>query len=397
VYRAWDEKLDREVALKLLPARAPNDGQPTNPIIEEGRVWRGCVIPNVVTLYGADLIDGHVGLWMERVSGRTLEAIVGDGRKFTRKRWSRSASSSPAPSAPCIAAGLVHRDIKASNVMIADDGRPVLGAGLALKLANVEVTWTAGSWRRSFLVSVSSVVVPWLSHRSLPPGDHATPEAAAFARLELERRGPVRGHEAIALSVFAGLGLLWATSGWHGLDVTFVALVGLIVLLLTGTLSWERAMGERVAWDVFIWYGGLLKMSELLNSTGVTKLFAESVGGMLGGLSWMTVLVLTLLIYFYAHYFFASITAHLLAMFPPFVALLIGVGVPPLLAVYSLMCLANLTAGLTHYGTTTGPVLYSQNYVTFGDWWRVGLIVSSVNLLIWLTIGFAWWKFLGFW
>jgi DASS family divalent anion:Na+ symporter len=42
-------------------------------------------------------------------------------------------------------------------------------------------------------------------------------------------------------------------------------------------------------------------------------------------------------------------------------------------------------------------VLFSQNYVTFADWWRVGLIVSSVNLLIWLTIGFAWWKFLGFW
>ena len=48
---------------------------------------------------------------------------------------------------------------------------------------------------------------------------------------------------------------------------------------------------------------------------------------------------------------------------------------PPLLAVYSLMCLANLTAGLTHYGTTTGPILYSQNYVTFGEWWRAGFAV----------------------
>jgi DASS family divalent anion:Na+ symporter len=179
--------------------------------------------------------------------------------------------------------------------------------------------------------------------------------------------------------------------------VTFVSILGLSALLLTGTLAWEQVTGERSAWDVFIWYGGLLKMGELLNNTGVTKVFAESVGGVFVGLPWFTVLLLTLLIYFYAHYFFASITAHVLAMFPPFVLLLTAVGVPPLLAVYSLMCLANLTAGLTHYGTTTGPILFSANYVTFGEWWRAGFAVSVVNLLVWLTVGFAWWKFLGHW
>ena len=115
---------------------------------------------------------------------------------------------------------------------------------------------------------------------------------------------------------------------------------------------------------MFIWYGGLLKMGELLNATGVTTAFATAVGAMLGGLGWFTVLVLVLFIYFVTHYFFASITAHMLALFPPFVALLISVGVPPTLAVYSLMCLTNLPAGLTHYGTTTGPILFSQGYVT---------------------------------
>jgi DASS family divalent anion:Na+ symporter len=197
--------------------------------------------------------------------------------------------------------------------------------------------------------------------------------------------------------VFASVGLLWLTSGLHGLDVTFVSILGLATLLLSGVLGWDQVTGERSAWDVFIWYGGLLKMGELLNNTGVTKVFAESVGGIFVGLPWFTVLLLTLLIYFYAHYFFASITAHVLAMFPPFVLLLTAVGVPPLLAVYSLMCLANLTAGLTHYGTTTGPILYSANYVTFGEWWRAGFAVSVVNLVVWLTVGFAWWKFLGYW
>jgi DASS family divalent anion:Na+ symporter len=273
----------------------------------------------------------------------------------------------------------------------------ILAAGLALKLVNLEVTWS--SWFVAAIVPgiVSSLAVPWIVHRVLPPTITRTPEATAFAQRELDRLGPLNRRESIALAVFVGIGLLWLTSGWHGLDVTFVAMAGLAVFLLTGTLGWEQVTSERTAWDVFIWYGGLLKMGELLNATGVTKVFAESVGGLFVGLPWMTVLVCTLVVYFYVHYFFASITAHVLALFPPFVLLLTSVGVPTPLAVYSLMCLANLTAGLTHYGTTTGPIFYSQDYVTLGQWWRAGFFVSLANVIIWLTVGFAWWKWLGYW
>jgi DASS family divalent anion:Na+ symporter len=187
------------------------------------------------------------------------------------------------------------------------------------------------------------------------------------------------------------------TSGWHHLDVAVVAMAALGILFLTNVLSWETALREQSAWDVFVWYGGLLTMGEVLNETGSTTAFANWVGGSFTGMDWFVVLLLTLLIYFYAHYAFASITAHALAMFPPFVVMLIGLGTPPLLAVYSLACIANLTAGLTHYGTTTAPIVFAEKYVSFGDWWRVGFVVSVVNLTIWLTVGFAWWKVLGFW
>lgn len=272
----------------------------------------------------------------------------------------------------------------------------VLAANLAMKLVNVEVTWTG--WLIAALVPglASALMVPWVVHRALPPEITHTPEAAEFARTELLRMGPLSRDEMIALGVFIGVGLLWATSGLHGLDVTFVSFTGLSALILTGTLKWEQAVAEKSAWDVLVWYGGLLKLGELLNATGVTRVFAETVGQSLTGFPWAAVLVVTLLVYFYTHYFFASITSHMLAMFPPFVLVLTSLGAPPMLAVYSLMCLANLPAGLTHYGTTTGPILFSQGYVTLGDWWRTGFIVSVANVTIWLTIGFAWWKVLGF-
>jgi divalent anion:Na+ symporter, DASS family len=138
-------------------------------------------------------------------------------------------------------------------------------------------------------------------------------------------------------------------------------------------------------------------MGELLNESGSTVAFARWAGGSLGGMPWFGALLLTLAVYFYAHYAFASVTAHALAMFQPFVVMLIALGTPPLLAVYPLACMANLTAGLTHYGTTTAPMVFAEGYVGLRDWWTVGLIVSFANLAIWLTVGFAWWKFLGFW
>jgi DASS family divalent anion:Na+ symporter len=273
----------------------------------------------------------------------------------------------------------------------------VLAAGLAAKIANVDVTWSG--WLLAALAPglASCVVVPWLVHKVVPPEITHTPEAAAFAARELEVLGRIGRNEAVTLAVFTGVGLLWLTTGLHRLDVTLVAMMGLSVMLIAGTLRWDVIVAERNAWDVFIWYGGLLKMGELLNATGVPAAFATSVGGVLGGLGWFPVLLLVLLLYFWTHYAFASITSHMLALFPPFASLLIGVGVPPTLAVYSLMCLTNLPAGLTHYGTTTGPILFSQGYVTLAEWWRAGAVVGAANLIVWLTVGLAWWRLLGFW
>ena len=285
----------------------------------------------------------------------------------------------------------------ACAMFITGQASNLLGAQLALKLANVQVT--APSWFMAAIVPglLSCLVVPWITYKTLRPELTSTPEAPAYAREELRKMGPLNRSEWITLFVFAGVGLLWLTTVWHRLDVTLVALGGLAILLVTGTMSWQTAASERSAWDVFVWYGGMLRMGELLNATGSTRVFAEHVAAMFGGIPWHIVLVGILIIFFYTHYFFASITAHMLAMFPPFIAVLIGIGVPPLLAVYSLMCLANLTAGLTHYGTTTGPILFGTGYVTRTEWWRVGFFVSIANMLIWLTAGFAWWKFLGFW
>jgi di/tricarboxylate transporter len=48
-------------------------------------------------------------------------------------------------------------------------------------------------------------------------------------------------------------------------------------------------------------------------------------------------------------------------------------------------------------GLASAPIVFGEGYVGFGAWWRVGLLAALANLAIWLTIGFGWWKLLGFW
>jgi DASS family divalent anion:Na+ symporter len=67
------------------------------------------------------------------------------------------------------------------------------------------------------------------------------------------------------------------------------------------------------------------------------------------------------------------------------------------LVVFAFACLANLSAGLTNYGTTPAPMFFAANYVPLRRWWTVGAVVSVVNLAIWTTAGFAWWKLIGIW
>ena len=272
-----------------------------------------------------------------------------------------------------------------------------LAAQIAGQQFGYQVTWS--SWFVAGIVPglCSMAIVPWLVMRLNPPEIRRTPEASAFARAELKKMGRMSVPEIVLTIVFVSVCGSWVTSGSHGVDITVTALLGSVALLLTGVLKWEDIRSEKAAWDIFIWYGGLVRLGKALNDAGVTSEFAKAVGGWFAQAGWVTLFVAALAIYFYAHYGFASITAHILAMYSPFLAVLVKEGAPIGLIAFSFACFANFAAGLTNYGTTPSPMFFAHDYVGLGRWFRIGFIVSLVNLLIWSTVGFAWWKLIGIW
>ena len=275
---------------------------------------------------------------------------------------------------------------QASNVII---------AGFAAQQANIDLNYSA--WFVAAIIPslISLAVIPMMIYRLYPPEVKETPNAVSFAHDELEKLGPLTGHEKILLVVFVAVVALWITAKLHGIDSTVIALTGISALLVTRVLDWHDLIDETHAWEVFIWYGGLVMMATALGETAIPKLFAGSVASITTGWSWPLALLILALVFFYAHYAFASITAHVTAMFIPFLAVTIAVGAPAGLTVLALTYFANLSAGLTHYGTTPAPIYFGLGYVTQKRWWTIGLIASILNIIIWSVVGLGWWKVLG--
>ncbi len=288
-------------------------------------------------------------------------------------------------------------DVLASSMWWTGQASNALIAKFAFTTAKIDFTY--GKWILGSVVPglVLLVLVPLTLYRLYPPDVKHTPGAAKIAREELARLGPMSRPERTMLLVFMLVAGLWMTTAWHHINYAVVALLGISVLFLTNVLSWDDITGERPAWDVFIWYGGLVRMAEALGETGITRKFAEYAASMTVGWTWGAALAVLVLIYFYAHYGFASITAHATAMFTPFLVVVIAAGAPPLLAVLLLAYMSNLSACLTHYGTTPAPIYFGSRYITQRDWWLYGLIISLISIGVYGTIGLAWWKLLGWW
>ena len=126
VFRAWDTELHREVALKLLLPEHAGTEEAHARILQEARRLARVRHPHVVQVYGAERHDDRVGLWMELVRGESLEEILKTRGAFGAREAAAIGQDLCAAIASVHGAGLLHRDIKAQNVVREEGGRIVL-------------------------------------------------------------------------------------------------------------------------------------------------------------------------------------------------------------------------------------------------------------------------------
>ena len=131
VWKARDTRLDRVIAIKILPSDKLADPERKRRFVQEAKAASALNHPNIVTIYDMGSQDQYDYLAMEFVDGKTLEQLTPRGG-LSIPDTLRYATQGSDALAKAHAAGIVHRDLKPGNIMVTVDGRvKVLDFGLA--------------------------------------------------------------------------------------------------------------------------------------------------------------------------------------------------------------------------------------------------------------------------
>jgi len=139
VYRAHDERLGRDVALKLLPAETLADAAARERLVREARTASSLSHPHICTIFEVGEAAGRTYVAMELVEGRPLSALI-PPEGLPPEAVLRYGAQIADALAHAHGRGIVHRDLKSSNAVITPEGRAkVLDFGLARRMAGEEI------------------------------------------------------------------------------------------------------------------------------------------------------------------------------------------------------------------------------------------------------------------
>jgi eukaryotic-like serine/threonine-protein kinase len=131
VYKAYDTRLDRYVAIKALNASRVADEGRRQRFIQEAKAASTLNHPGIITIHDFITVDGLDLIVMEFVQGKTLEQLS-DHKAVSVRKVLDFATQAAQALAKAHAAGIIHRDLKPSNIMVTDDGRvKILDFGVA--------------------------------------------------------------------------------------------------------------------------------------------------------------------------------------------------------------------------------------------------------------------------
>lgn len=275
-------------------------------------------------------------------------------------------------------------------------GNPLMVA-LVADIAHVQISWGLWLLASSVPILLTLLIIPYFIYKYEAPEIKKTPEAKKMAIDELQKMGPMQACEKWLLGIFVTALALWATSQFTGLNATTVAVSAVSAMILSNVLTWDDCIGEKNAWDTMIWMGGLICLAGFLNKLGLIPWFAKAISAHLVGFEWQYGLAFILIAYVFSHYLFASITAHIAALFAAFYSIAVLIGTPPYLAAFTLFFANTSVQGLTHYSVGAAPVYFGAGYLSQTRWWKIGFMVTILSNIIMLGSGVIWLKILGLW
>lgn len=236
--------------------------------------------------------------------------------------------------------------------------------------------------------------LPWLIYKVYPPDVREAPEAPRWAAAQLEAMGAMSRPE-ITLLMLVSLALALWIGAARVVDPAVSAMLVVLLMVLSGVVSWEDVIGHGQAWNVLIWFATMVTLAEGLADTGFIQWLAKTIAPAFERLGPSMAIVALVGAFFFLHYFFASITAHTASLLPIFLGVAVTIpAVSPkewgLLLAYPL----GLMGVLTTYTAGHSPIYFGSGFISRTAFWGLGLVLGTFYFVVYLAIGVPWLRYI---
>ena len=264
------------------------------------------------------------------------------------------------------------------------------------KTAGVRVSWL--QWFVGFAPVGFALLLltPLVLYLIYPPSIRAAPEVPRWAADQLRAMGPMSRRELVLFVLIGSALALWIGATDY-IDPALTAVLIVLLMVMSGVVSWDDVIGQKQAWNVLIWFGTLVTLAGGLAETGFVGWLAKATAPTFTGMTLGLAVVAIVGAFYVLHYFFASITAHTATLLPVFLGVAITItALSPmrwsLLLGYSL----GLTGVLTFYASGQSVIYYASGYISRRDFWVLGLVMGVMFIGVYLLLITPWLEFLNY-
>ncbi|WP_145494678.1 anion permease [Yersinia massiliensis] len=279
----------------------------------------------------------------------------------------------------------------------------LLVAEFANSILDVHLDW--GVWALAMIVPgvLLLLIVPavgyWLDKPEITKVDNER-----IASEGLKELGRMTRKEKILVGIFITALLGWALPSilsqvfgiTFKIEATAIAIVAMILCVLSGVIKWDDFLNTKGAWNTLLWFGGIIGLASALNKAKVFDWLAELIQDKID-FGHYPFIVLTVIgfVSIAIRYFFASASSFTIAMLPVFFTVGKVAGADPMALALLLATTNSYGGSLTHYGGGAAPIIFGAGYSDVKQWWISGAVIAMVCFIITITIGYAWWSFIG--